>query len=67
MQNNQQPTYQLTKTNQPANQLTRNQLTNLPPPPATLQDGAYLSSELTQSLTATLLTYNPQARVFGYW
>ena len=32
-----------------------------------LQDGAYLDAELTLSLTARVLTYNPEAGVFGFW
>ncbi|GFR51054.1 hypothetical protein Agub_g13376 [Astrephomene gubernaculifera] len=32
-----------------------------------LKDGAYLDSELTESLTAQLVTYSPDRHVFGYW
>lgn len=34
---------------------------------AAVQQGAYLSATLTQSLTAQLVAYNPDARVLGYW
>jgi len=32
-----------------------------------LHDGGFLSSALTSSMTARLLSFNPDARVFGYW
>jgi hypothetical protein len=32
-----------------------------------LRDGAYLSASLTKTLRAQLVTYNPDAQVFGYW
>ncbi|EFJ51847.1 hypothetical protein VOLCADRAFT_87436 [Volvox carteri f. nagariensis] len=32
-----------------------------------LRDGGYLSATLTKSLRAELVTYNPDAAVFGYW
>ncbi|GFR45384.1 hypothetical protein Agub_g6762, partial [Astrephomene gubernaculifera] len=32
-----------------------------------LKDGAYLDSELTESLIAQLVTYSPERHVFGYW
>ncbi|GFR50777.1 hypothetical protein Agub_g13042 [Astrephomene gubernaculifera] len=32
-----------------------------------VRDGGYLSSTFTKSLRAQLVTYNPNAQVFGYW
>ncbi|GFH17039.1 PKD_channel domain-containing protein [Haematococcus lacustris] len=34
---------------------------------AMLQDGGFLDKQLTQSLTAQMVSFNPAAAVFGYW